>query len=651
MLSLIARLFYIQLIDHSYFLESENNVLRRIIVYPARGVVLDRTGKILVENIPVYDLLVTPKEVKEFDTISLCNLLGVDKTEFEQRFEEAKDNSPRKPFIIEKQLSTETYARLQERMFSYKGFYVENRTVRSYPKAIAAQVLGYVGEVDDKIIKKQNGFYKQGDYIGLSGLEGSYEPILRGQRGVRNVLYDVHNVEKGSYENGKYDTLAVSGEKLISSINADLQSYGEKLMQNKLGSIVCIEPKTGEILALISSPTYDPNLLVGRERGHNFSKLYVDPYIPLYMRPLQAYYPPGSTIKPVQALIGESEKLIYPSTVFPGGVGYWAGSHLVKNFHSLPPLDLKGAIEESSNSYFCHVFHEVVERGIGKGVSGNFQEWRRYMGNFGFGGTLGIDIPNEKRGRLPTPAGYNKVYGEGHWSSNTIISLAIGQGELDVTPLQMANEMATIANKGFYYVPHLVKAIGKKEIIKEIFTKKHEVGIDSAYFDIVMEGMQLVVEHGTAQAAKIKGINICAKTGTAENTHGEDHSVFVAFAPRENPRIAISVIVENGGQGAHWAAPIASLMIEKYLRDSISRPAYEKRMLEGSVLPPVDNRGHPIPKEYFKKRDSLKLLITHTNSGNNINFKKESFNKKDSVKPVNNHAKIKPAGKLKLAKN
>jgi penicillin-binding protein 2 len=620
MFMLLARLFYIQIIDRTYFLASENNVLRKVIVYPARGVVLDRNGKILVENTPVYDLMVTPREVKAFDTVGLCKLLGVDLQEFERRFDDAKDNSPRKPFIIEKQLSIETYARLQERLFAFKGFYVENRTVRYYPRAIAAQLLGYVGEVDDKMIKKENGFYHQGDYIGLSGIEGSYETILRGQRGVRNVLYDVHNVEKGSYENGKYDTLAVSGEKLISTINADLQAYGERLMKNKLGSIVVIEPQTGEILALVSSPTYDPNLLVGRERGHNFSKLYQDPYIPLYMRPLQAYYPPGSTFKPVQALIGQQEKLIEPSTVFPGGVGYYAGNHLVKNFHPIPPLDLKGAIEYSSNSYFCHVFHDIIEKGVNQGVSGNFLQWRNYVSEFGFGNPLGIDLPNEKRGRVPTPALYDKVHGKGHWNSNTIISLAIGQGELDVTPLQMANEMAAIANKGFYYIPHLIKGIGKKDLVKSKFLEKHYVGIDPSYFDIVMDGMQLVVEKGTARAAYLPGLDICAKTGTAENPHGEDHSVFVAFAPRNNPKIAISVIVENGGQGAHWAAPIASLMIEKYLRDSISRPAYEKRMLEGSVLPPMDSHGKIIPlnpgksklKDSLKKKDSSKSPLKFT---------------------------------------
>ena len=605
MVVLLIRLFYIQIIDKTYFLESENNVLRKIIVYPARGVVQDRKGKILVKNIPVYDLVVTPKEVKAFDTLALCKLLGVDKVEFEQRFEDAKDESPRKPFIIEKQLSDSVYASLQERLFAYKGFYVENRTVRYYPKAIAAQVLGYVGEVDDKMIKKQNGFYRQGDYIGLSGIEGSYESILRGQRGVRTVLYDVHNIEKGSYEDGKYDTLAVSGERLISSIDADLQEYGEKLMKNKLGSIVCIEPKTGEILALISSPTYDPNLLVGRERGHNFSKLYLDPYIPLYMRPLQAYYPPGSAIKPVQALIGQEEGLLQPSTVFPGGIGYYAGNHLVKNFHPLPSLDLKGAIEFSSNSYFCHVFHDIIETGPKGGVTANFLEWKRYINQFGFGNVLGVDLPNEKRGRVPSPSTYDKIHGKGHWNSNTIISLAIGQGELDVTPLQMANEMATIANKGYYYIPHLIKAIGKKEFVRPEFTIKHRVDINPNFYDIVMDGMQLVVERGTARAAFIPGINICAKTGTAENPHGEDHSVFVAFAPRENPRIAISVIVENGGQGAHWAAPIASLMIEKYLRDSITRPAYEKRMMEGSVLPPILNKASISPAK-TKKADSVK---------------------------------------------
>ncbi len=586
-LILLSRIFYIQIIDKSYFIASENNVIRKLIVYPARGSVMDRNGKILVQNTPVYDLMVIPKEVRAFDTTLLCSLINSTKEDFIESYRDGHKKSPYKPFIVEKQLSLQTYARLQELLYQFKGFYVQNRTVRNYPRPIAAQLLGYVGEVNDKIIDRSNGFYRQGDYIGMSGIEGSYESILRGKRGVRMVLYDVHNTEKGSYESGRYDTLAVSGDKMTSSINSDLQEYGEKLMKNKLGSIVCIEPKTGEILALISSPSYDPNLLVGRNRGKNFSKLYTDPYIPLYMRPLQAYYPPGSTIKPVQALIGQQEGLIFPTTVFPGGVGYYAGRHLVKNFHSLPALDLRGALQFSSNSYFCSVFNKVISEGPFHNVRQNFTLWRSFMSRFGFGNLLGVDIPNEKHGRLPSMALYDKMHGKDHWNANSIISLAIGQGELDVTPLQMANEMAAIANKGYYVVPHAIMGIGKNLYLRPEFRVRHSLGIDTAYFNAVHDGMQLVVEEGTAVRSKIPGIHICAKTGTAQNPHGEDHSVFVAFAPRENPRIAISVIVENAGQGAFWAGPIASLMIEKYLRDSISRPAMEKNIMDAVILPSI----------------------------------------------------------------
>ena len=582
---LLSRIFYIQIIDHSYFIASENNVIRKLIVYPARGSVMDRNGKILVQNTPVYDLMAIPKEVRAFDTTQLCALIGTAKEDFIKSYHDGRKKSPYKAFIVEKQLSVQTYARLQEILYQFKGFYVQNRTVRSYPQPIAAQLLGYVGEVNDKIIDRSNGFYRQGDYIGMSGIEGSYENILRGRRGVRMVLYDVHNTEKGSYEGGRYDTLAQAGDKMISSINSDLQAYGEKLMKNKLGSIVVIEPKTGQILALISSPSYDPNLLVGRDRGRNFSKLYTDPYLPLYMRPLQAYYPPGSAIKPVQALIGQQEGLIQPNTVFAGGAGYWAGRHLVKNFHSLPALDMRGALQFSSNSYFCSVFNKVITDGPYHNVPQNFTLWRNFMTKFGFGNLLGIDVPNEKHGRLPSIALYDKMHGKGHWNANSIISLAIGQGELDVTPLQMANEMAAIANKGYFYTPHSIISIGSRKFIRPEFLLRHELGIDTAYFNAVHDGMQLVVEEGTAVRSRIPGIHICAKTGTAQNPHGEDHSVFVAFAPRENPQIAISVIVENAGQGAYWAGPIASLMIEKYLRDSTSRPEMEKNIMDAVILP------------------------------------------------------------------
>ena len=643
---LLTRIFYIQMIDKSYFIASENNVIRKLIVYPARGAVADRTGKILVQNTPVYDLMAIPREVKAFDTAQLCALINTPKADFIKSYRDGRKKSPYKAFIVEKQLSVETYARLQEILYQFKGFYVQNRTVRNYPRPIAAQLLGYVGEVNDRIIDHSNGFYRQGDYIGMSGIEGSYENILRGQRGVRMVLYDVHNTEKGSYEGGRYDTLAVGGDKMISSISADLQEYGEKLMKNKLGSIVVIEPKTGEILALISSPSYDPNLLVGRDRGKNFSKLYTDPYLPLYMRPLQAYYPPGSAIKPVQALIGQQEGLIQPSTVFPGGIGYYAGRHLVKNFHKLPALDMRGALQWSSNSYFCSVFNKVITDGPYHNVPQNFTLWRNFMTKFGFGNLLGIDVPNEKHGRLPNLALYDKMHGKGHWNANSIISLAIGQGELDVTPLQMANEMAAIANKGFYFTPHSIISIGKNKFIRPEFKVMHSLGIDTSYFNAVHDGMQLVVEEGTAIRSRIPGIHICAKTGTAQNPHGEDHSVFVAFAPRENPKIAISVIVENAGQGAYWAGPIASLMIEKYLRDSISRPEMEKTIMDAVILPAafgvksvmsVKSATNVQERPKHKKSDSSAAKGLIPSIRNNIR-KPESLKPKPSVNrpPANN---------------
>lgn len=571
-LTILGRLFYMQIMDPSYAIYASKNVLRQRILYPSRGPILDRNGKVLVQNVTFYDITVIPHDVKPFDTVELCKLLNIDRAEFNKRWQKSVKYSTRLPSIFDKQISAETFASIGERLSEFPGFDFVPRYLRTYPDSTAAQFLGYIGEVTEKDIKKSNGYYHQGDYIGVSGVERSYEAVLRGQRGVENQMVDSRGRAKGRYANGMFDTAAVAGKRLVSSLDLTIQKLGEKLMQNKVGSIVAIEPSTGEILCYVSSPTYDPNMLVGRERGNNIAKLYANPYNPLFIRPIQARYPPGSSFKPLSALIGLQEGIINPSMDYYCRGAYRAGNRVVycNNHEQHGDVNMSRAVAESCNGYFSMVFQRIIDRQGGKQTENTFTDWRNNVSKFGLGTKLGIDMPGESRGNLPTPLHYDNVYKKNGWRSSTIISLAIGQGEVEATPLQLANLECTIANKGFYYTPHLIKAIGTENVIKKEFTEQHYVGIDSAYFDPVIDGMQAVVERGTGIRSKIPGIIMCGKTGTAQNPHGEAHSVFVAFAPRDHPKIAIAVIVENSGEGAHWAAPIASFIVEKYLRGSIS---------------------------------------------------------------------------------
>ncbi len=603
-LVLLLRLFYIQVIDKSYFLSANNNVLRKVIIYPARGVILDRKGEILVQNEPVYDLMVIPKEVKPFDTLEFCRLIGIDKPGFDKRFTKAIKYSRYTSSIFEKQLSAVTFATFQEKLSDFPGFYVQNRSVRRYPDSIAAQFLGYIGEVNERDIERSGGFYRRGDYIGRTGVEKSYEDLLRGQRGVHNLMVDAFNRPKGHFADGRYDTTAVSGDQLISSLDKALQKYGEQLMNNKIGSIVAIEPSTGEILAFVSSPTYNPNLMVGRQRGKNYEILDKDPHKPMFIRPIQAEYPPGSTFKVINALLGQQFGLIRPETSVNCTGGYWYGARRpMKCTHIHGNVNLARSIQVSCNTYYGNVYATIVDRSGMRPVNG-FKRWREGVAKFGIGSKLDIDLPNERKGHLPTDELYTKRWGSDKWRSGFNISLSIGQGELGITPLQMANVVAAVANRGFYYKPHLVKAIGEKNIIKEEYTKKNSVGVDAKYFETVIQGMSMVVNQGggTAFYSAIPNIEICGKTGTVENPHGDDHSVFFAFAPRNNPKIAIAVIVENGGHGSTWAAPIASLMIEKYITDSISRPKYfVDRILNENLLPGAKVKAKPAA---IKKPDS-----------------------------------------------
>ncbi|MGJ1237808.1 MULTISPECIES: penicillin-binding protein 2 [Sphingobacterium] len=608
-LTLVARLFYLQIIDDSYIHSANSNVMRKVIVYPARGVILDRKGKVLVQNEPVYDLMVTPREVKEIDTALFCKLIDIDKEGFIKRMEKARVHSPYRASIFEKQLSVRTWAQYQEYQYQFRGFYVQKRTIRSYPDSIAAQFLGYVSEVNDKDIERSNGFYRSGDYIGRSGVERSYEDLIRGKRGVNNLMVDALNRPKGVFMEGKYDTLAVAGEGLVSSLDKDLQILGENLMKNKLGSIVAIEPATGEILAYVSSPSYNPNMMVGRQSGNNYMKLLKDETKPLFNRPIQASYPPGSVFKVVSALTAQQAGVIDRNTVFfcPHGYSYGGGRGWMGCTHYHGSTTLQRSVAVSCNTYYGFTYAKMID---GRGLSGPkaYDLWRNAVTQFGIGHKLGIDLPGEKPGLLPTSDFYTKRYGNDKWRSSFNISLSIGQGEMGITPLQMANIMAIVANKGFYYRPHLIKGIGAQKIAKKEFTEKVSAGVDERYYPVVIQGMSDAVNtpEGTAWANRIPGIEMCGKTGTAQNPHGENHAVFFAFAPRENPKIAIAVFVENAGYGGTWAGPIASMMVEKYLKDTITAPKYiQDRIYKANFLPAPKKVVDPKTKD-VKKTDSVK---------------------------------------------
>jgi penicillin-binding protein 2 len=584
-LILLTRLFIIQVVKDTYRLSADNNVLRYVTQYPARGLIYDRNKKLIVYNQAAYDLMVVPAQVSRIDTAEFCKLLEISVSSFRERMHAALNYSRRAPSVFLKQISAESYARLQEKMFLYPGFYVQPRTLRKYSKPIAGHILGYVSEVDESLIKKEP-YYKSGDYIGKLGIEEAYEKYLRGQRGVKIYLVDVYSRIKGSYADGRMDTVAVQGEDIISTVDMDLQEYGELLMRNKSGSIVALEPKTGEVLALVSCPNYDPNLLVGRIRSENFARLSADTaHLPLFNRALQAKYPPGSTFKPINGLIGLQEKVITPSTLFGCNNGYL----FVKCHSHSSPLDLMHGISNSCNSYFCQTYRRILENPAYPTIEAAYTKWKEYLNEFGFGKKLGIEFTNELSGLVPSPAYFDKYYGKNKWKALTVISMAIGQGEIETTPLQMANMTAAIANRGYYCVPHIVKSIGTDKKIDQKYLTKQVINIDSSNFESIILGMEAAVngEAGaTARIAALKDIIVCGKTGTAQNPlgNGKDHSVFIAFAPKDDPKIAIAVYVENAGFGATYAAPVASLMIEKYLTGAITNKYSEQRMLELNLI-------------------------------------------------------------------
>jgi penicillin-binding protein 2 len=578
----ILRLFALQVLSTKYKESATNNVLREIVQYPARGLVYDRNGVLMVFNKPAYDLLVTPREVERFDTLSFCRLLEISKEDLIAGIQKAREYSTYKPSILIKQIPPESFAYLQEQLYKFKGFHTQSRTLREYANPSAAHVLGYVSEVNDNDIQKDE-YYKSGDYIGASGIEKTYEKQLRGIKGIKKQMVDVHNRVQGSYVEGAEDIPAKIGNNIITTLDADLQSYAEQLFRNKKGAMVAIEPSTGEVLAMVSAPTYDPSLLVGRIRGANYNLLSEDPLKPLFNRAIQAKYPPGSTFKIINTLIGlETGSITTGSRFSCNG----KASSPIKCTHShVSPANVTDAIRESCNSFLWNTFRSIIYHY--KSVAEGFTAWHDYVESFGIGTIVSEDFPNALAGDLPTVEQYNKIYGKGSWSPLTVRSLSIGQGELGATPLQMANVAAIVANRGYYYPPHLIKEIENDTVPKSLKVKLNSK-ISPATFGPIIEGMEQVVKGNMASRVSVPGVVMCGKTGTVQNNQGIDHSVFTAFAPKDNPKIAIFVYVENSGFGATYAAPMAGLMVEKYLNDTISaqKKGEEQRLLDANLLNP-----------------------------------------------------------------
>ena len=580
----IARLFYLQVVENDYKAWADSNAFLKKTLYPSRGIIYDRNGKLLVYNQPAYDVMLIMREVQPFDTLDFCKILSISREQFDKRIADIKNRrlnpgySSYVPQVFMNHLSAQECGVLQEKLYKFPGFYIQNRTIRQYEYPNAAHVLGNIGEVNRKDIQSDD-YYVQGDNSGRSGVERSYEKELRGVKGVEILLRDVHGRIKGKYDEGNSDVAPVSGKNLTLSIDMDLQAYGEKLMRNKVGSIVMIEPATGEVLCLVSSPNYDPSLLVGRQRGKNHLLLSEDPQKPLIDRAITGFYPPGSTFKPTQGLIFLQEGVITPETMYTCAHGYtYRGGKPACHGHP-SPLSLVPALATSCNSYFCWGLHDMLDsRRRYPSVQEAFEIWKNHLVSMGYGYPLGIDLPGEKRGYIPNSKVYDKVYG-GRWNSSTVISIAIGQGEVSATPLQICNLAATIANRGYFITPHVVKEV-QDTPLDTLYTNKRYPTIDSKYYDIVAEGMRNAVLGGTCWRAAIPGIEVCGKTGTAENPHGKDHSAFIGFAPYKDPKVAICVYVQNGGFGAAFGVPIGKLMMELYLKGEI---APEDKVLEEQI--------------------------------------------------------------------
>ena len=589
----VVKLFELQVLDNKYKAYADSNAFLRKTIYPSRGFIYDRKGRLVVYNQPAYDVMMIPRDVQPFDTLDFCQTLRISREDFDKRMTDMKDPHKNPNYssytqqIFLNHLSAQDYGRLQEKLYRYPGFFIQKRVLRQYNYAHAANVLGNIREVNKRDIERDE-YYRPGDYTGDLGVEKSYEEVLRGRKGMEILIRDAYGKIKGKYDDGRQDVAPIAGKNLTLSIDIELQAYGEKLMQNKTGAIVAIEPSTGEILALVSSPGYDPNMLVGRERGKNYRQLSTDSRKPLYDRAIMASYPPGSTFKPTQGLIFRQEGVVSLFTAYPCYRGFINGRLKVGCHGHASPITLKPALQTSCNAYFCWGFKAMVDSRMSKYGSHAeaFNVWKNHLVTMGYGYKLGVDLPSESRGFIPNPAFYNKVYGEGRWSANTIISVSIGQGEVLATPLQIANLSATIANRGWFYTPHVVKAIEGGQIDAE-YRKKRVPSVDKQYYSEIVDGMRMAVTGGTCRAASFGDVAVCGKTGTAQNPHGKDHSAFMGFAPMDNPKIAICVYVENAGFGATYGVPIGSLMMEKYLTGKISeqRQYLEDRMVNTIIGP------------------------------------------------------------------
>ena len=604
----LSRLFYLQVLDESYSIVSSSNSIKRVIEIPFRGQIYDRTGKLIVYNTPVYDLLVTPSKAKVEDTLRFCQVLGIERRDFDSLMTAASTYSRNKPSIFLRQLSKEDFASIQDVMVDYSGFQFAKSSLRTYTAPTLANTLGYVSEITKGQLEKQEEpYYRQSDYIGQSGIEKIYENELRGKRGTKFIMQNVAGVYKGSWKGGELDTMAVAGANLYSGIDLEVQQYADSLMVNKVGSVVAIEPSTGQILTMVSAPTYDPNILASRFFSKNYTKLVRNPYKPLFNRPVMASYRPGSTFKLIQALVALQEGVVTPGTGF-SHANCPVGCH---NHAATSTVAL--GVTHSCNPYFYHLFRRVIYnnkiQNTFKASAAGLEDWHERVSKFGIGQQLGIDLPSERKGNLPDKKYYDKIYGENAWKFSNIYSISIGEGEILITPLKMANVAAIIANRGYYYTPHVIHGVGDQKKLDPMYTVRHESGVSMQHFSPVIEGMIGAVEAGTAKNARIQGTVVAGKTGTSQNKKGDDHSIFIGFAPADNPKIAIAVFVENAGFGGQAAAPIAGLIMEKYLSRKITNKAMEKRMKETNLMSKVVLTDQ---QRAMLKSDTIKMVKPDT---------------------------------------
>lgn len=590
-LIILAKLFVIQIVDEKYKIDASNNSMVYSIIYPPRGIIDDRNGKILVGNKIAYDLLVTPKELEEFDTTVLCKVLDIEPEFVREKMQEYRKNSRRigyQSVVMLKQLTPERYMKFAEVAYRFPGFRGQARSIREYPYNAGGNLLGYVSEVDATFLKTHEG-YSAGDYAGKTGIEATCEEYLKGEKGYNIYLRNSRNKIESRYRNGEMDKEAVPGKNVTTTIDAELQHYGQMLMQNKVGSLVAIEPSTGEILTLVSSPGIDVDMLA--DIGSHYNEILANPYKPMFNRAVQSAYPPGSVFKLVNGLIGLQEGVFTPETKYPCHMGYYFGKNRLGCHDHRSPIDFEESIMMSCNAYFCYVLRGILENGKYDSVAEALDVWNSYVQSFGFGKKLGSDFPSELGGFIPDSKYYDKVYGQGRWKATNVISLSIGQGEIGCTPLHLANLCATVANRGYYYIPHLIKD-SEDIFIDPKYKERQYTMVDTVWFPEVIEGMYMAVNGGpgsggTATIAAVDGLDICGKTGTAQNPRGDDNSVFICFAPKDDPKIAVAAYVENGSFGARWAAPIASLLVEKYLNGETGRAALEQRILDGNLMDKV----------------------------------------------------------------